>query len=82
MFINKITNEKTKRKKEKGKRENLAGGSETTVEIIFIHPMVQITDPESFIISSTRSMMHVRHVVKIMMISHVMVWWRRIMLRR
>lgn len=63
--------------------EDLSSGSETAMEIILIHPMMQITDPDGLILS-TGSLMCVRRVLLlVLMIRNVRRRRRRcIMLRR
>ena len=68
--------------------KDLAGRCETAVEIIFVHPMMQIADPYGFVLGAGSLMVRVRHVrelLLVLVVGDVGLRWRRrrgIMLRR
>jgi len=60
--------EKTYIQRERERKKDLAGSSETAVEIIFIHPVMQIPDPYGLVLGAGSLMVRVRHVRELLLV--------------
>ena len=60
----------------------LAGGSKTAVEIIFVHPVMQITDPNGLVLGAGSQVVRLRHLLLLVLVVGHVGLRRRVMLRR